>query len=261
MKKIFLNCCFLVLLLAICNKLPVVFAASGVSSGIAISIPIVDKVVQDGDIVSNSNNGYNLSNTPYDANIVGVISMLPAVSFDNSTATATYHLISSGKAYVRVSSINGNIRKGDYITSSKIKGVGQRADQVGFMIGIAEQAYANSNPQSVGRILVSVSPRYNTAISAGGRGVDLFKNIRVAATSPFLTPLTSFRYLLAVIVTGVSFTLGFLYFGKFGKTGIEALGRNPLASKTISVGIVFNVLLTILIMVSGLFLAYLVLVL
>jgi len=260
MKRLFAFC-FIVLISNFCFLiLNSVRAASSVSSGIAVTVPIVDKVVQDGDIVCTNNNGYRLTAIAYDPNTLGVVTSSPAVSFDNASTASMYHIISAGKTYVRVSSINGNIKKGDMITSSTIKGVGQKADAAGFMVGVAEEAYTSSNPKTIGRILVSVNPRYNTAVSTS-RGVNLFKSITTAAASPFLTPLTSFRYLLAVVLTGVCFTLGFLYFGKFGKTGIEALGRNPLAAKTISIGIIFNVLLTILIMVSGLFLAYLVLVL
>ena len=57
-----------------------------------------------------------------------------------------------------------------------------------------------------------------------------------------------------------SFVFGILHFGKMAKSGVEALGRNPLAAKTIQFGILLNVLIAIVIMALGLGIAYLVLI-
>lgn len=257
------------------KKLPVMFVVSlllsllwlqpagaeeKISSGMAISIKIADENVEDGDIVAALPEDYVLSATPYDPAIYGVVAFLPAISFESTSSAQTYPVIATGKVYTRVSAINGNIEEGDFITSSTIPGVGQKAQESGFIIGKALQSYANSDPQAIGKILVSVKPQYTVAL-ASGKGINLFKNIQKAAAAPFLSPLTSLRYLLAVAVTTVSFTLGFIFYGRMTKTGIEALGRNPLAAKTISAGLIFNVVLTALIILAGLFLAYLILIL
>lgn len=231
-------------------------AQDRISSGIAISIPISGQNIQDGDIVSSTEAGYTISNIPYDPKIYGVVVKNPAISLDSiSPSFGTFPVMTTGKVYVRVS---GPITKGNSITSSKTSGLGQKATSDGFILGIALEDYSPTNP---GKILVSLKPGYNTPVVGGSRGINLFSNIRQAASSPFLTPLTSFRYLLAVIVSAISFALGFLYYGRIAKSGIEAIGRNPLAAKTISLGIISNVLLTAVIIFSGLFLAYLILVL
>lgn len=231
---------------------------NNVSTGIAISIPIASTNVQSGDIVSSTDKGYKITSTSYDPTIYGVVVANPAVFFGSSNDKSYYSVLTSGKAYVRVSDSNGQIKSGDFITSSKTAGVGQKADNLGFILGTALE----DSPQKKGLILVAITPRYNTSVSvSSGIRMNLWTNIKSAASSPFLTPLTSLRYLAAVAISAVSFALGFLYFGKFGKSGIEALGRNPLASKTISFGIVFNILLTIVMIVAGLFMAYLILVL
>lgn len=238
-----------------------VFAVSDsadISSGVAISLPIQDKNVTDGDIVVSTEKGYFLAKNPYDPTIFGVVSLKSAVSFEKSSGIF-YTVISSGKVYTRVSTKNGEIKTGDFITSSETAGVGQRADSQGFILGTALEPYQNSKTQEVGRILVAVSPRYNSAVSYGGKGVNLLLNLKSAASSPFLSPLTSLRYLSAVVITGSSFLFGFLYFGRFGKTGIEALGRNPYKGKIISFGIVVNLLVTVVFIGAGLFLAYLIL--
>lgn len=234
-------------------------AEEKVSSGIATSIIINAQTVYDGDIVSSSDRGYVLSSIPYDPSVYGVVAKLPAVVFEATENPDAHPVITSGKVYVRVTTSNGQINKDDRITTSEILGVGQKATENGFTIGTALESFSSENPDQIGKILVVLKPQYN--LVAGGRGINLLKNLKVAAASPFLSPLTSMRYLLAVMVSGTSFSLGFLYYGRITKTGIEALGRNPLAAKAISAGIVLNVLLTAVIILAGLFLAYLVLVL
>lgn len=258
MNKIFFFI-FLIFLITLISPNEI-FSQEKVSSGIAISISVINNGVTDGDIISSTDKGYVRAKIAYDPSLYGVIVEKPAVSFESSQANM-YPVITSGKVYVRVSSINGNIKIGDFITSSITAGVGQRGEGQAYMLGTALENYENSDTQATGIILVSLKPGYNTNVVSGGRGINLLSNVKSAASSPFLTPLTSLRYMLAVIVTAVSFFAGIWYFGRFGKTGIEALGRNPLAAKTIALGIAINLLLTVVIMGAGLFLAYLILVL
>lgn len=228
------------------------------SSGIAISIPIENEDVRDGDIISTSPaGGYILADTPYTPTLYGVVTKNPAVSFESAPKANIHFAITSGKAYVRVSSINGNIRVGDYITSSKTAGIGQKGDSQGFILGTALENYQDDDPVHFGKILVSIKPEYITASTGDGKMPNIFSNIKTAITTPFPSPLTSLRFLLAVTIAAIFLTTAFFLFGKFSKSGIEALGRNPLASKTISLGIVFHLLVAVAIMAAGLFLAYL----
>lgn len=249
---------FCILIFAFCIS-PVM--AQGISSGIAIGIPISGGVPANGSVIASTPEGYMLSKLDYDPSLYGVTTDNPAVTLESVTASGFISVITNGKAYVRMSGEGGPIASGDFVTSSKVPGVAQKAVVSGFVLGTALSSFAPANPKDQTLLLVSIGPRYNAAVSGTGRGVNLFKNLKSAASSPFLSPLTSMRYLLAVVVTAMAFAGGFWYFGKFGKAGIVALGRNPLAAKTISMGIAANVLLTIVIMGAGLFLAYLILVL
>lgn len=235
-------------------------AEEKVSSGVAISVAILDEKVENGAIVSSSPKGYVLSSIPYDPAVYGVVSLKPAVAFEKTSDPKSYPVITNGKVYVRVTTTSGSIAKDDMLTSSKKPGVGQKAVENGFVIGTALEGYESSDPGAIGEILVALKPQYNVPVG-GGKGINLLKNVKSAASSPFLSPLTSLRYLLAVVVTACAFGMGFLYYGRITKTGIEALGRNPLAAKTISAGIIFNVILTAVIILAGLFLAYLILIL
>jgi len=230
------------------------------SAGVAYSVNISDTGVKDGSIISSTSKGYQLSRVAYDPAIIGVVSDNPALDIQSvNRNSSTKEIISSGNAYVLVSTSNGSISKNDYITSSGTAGIGQKASIDGFVLGVAQEAYTSSNPTALGKILINVSPHYNANFIA--TQTNLVESIKTAIGSPFLSPLTTLRYLLAGLVALLAFILGFVYFGRVVKTGVEALGRNPLAKNAILLSIVFNLFTTIVIMAIGLGISYLILVL
>lgn len=235
------------------------FAQEQFSLGVATYIPLDDKQATDGAIVSTGANGYLLSKVAYDPAIFGVVTTKPAITLEENVASGTIAVLSLGKALVQVSTKAGKINKGDLITSSDQSGVGQKADVDGFILGTALESYTSSDSKAVGKIWVSIKPSFVSVSVVSGRKLNLLSNIRMAAASPFLSPLTSLRYLLAVIVAALSFAFGFYFYGRIASSGVESLGRNPLAARVISLGIIFNVLLTAVIILSGLFLSYLIL--
>lgn len=230
-----------------------------ISSAVAVSLP-VDKDAKDGAIVSaRSKTGYILSNAEYDPTMFGVVVENPAVHLKNIDSSNTKPVVTSGKVFVQVSTVGGPIKSNDFITSSRIPGVGQKASSNGFILGLALENYTNSDPKKIGKILVSVSPRYSGALAPAR--TDLLKTFKGAGDASVVYPLASLRYLLAGIVAIISFGLGFLYFGKVARTGVEAMGRNPLAGRLIQFGIILNLTLTIAIIAVGLGIAYMILVL
>lgn len=239
---------------------PPVFAQDdSISAGLAVSIPIADQNVQDGDIISSTPAGYVLCKTAYDPTIYGIMVAVPAIALESSIPQVGFYPVTTvGKLYVRVSNANGNIKIGDYVTSSTTPGVGQKAITDGFVIGTALE---NFDSGTIGKILVSVKPSYTVAVVGGPRGINLFANFKSAASSPFLTPLTSMRYILAVLITVLAFFIGFRTYGRIAGSGLEALGRNPLAARVISISIIFNIALAGMIVVAGLAIAYFILVL
>lgn len=227
--------------------------------GIATYIPIQDTTVVDGAIVSSDSKGYILSTVAYDPLIFGVVTKNPAISLETGVITAnTYPVVSKGNVYVRVASGNGVIKKGGYVTSSATPGVGQRADKNGYIIGVALEDYLEKDPKKIGKMLVSINIRVGSA-SNTNVGSGLFDALKLGVAAPFLTPITSLRYFLAAIIAGAAFILGFLFFGSVAKTGIEAMGRNPLAGRLIQTGVVMNLILTLAIMLGGLAIAYFIL--
>lgn len=231
------------------------------SYGIAVEISADDPAsLVNGSIVSLKENSYTLSAESFDKNIYGVIVDTPAISFDDIDLTEnSVRIVSSGEAVVRVSTANGDIKSGDYITSSATPGVGQKADQSGIVVGVALEDYTAATSEEIGEILATIAVQ--SAYVESNVRVNLIEALRGGTIAPFLTPITSLRYILAALSVAASFIIGFSSFGKISGSSVEALGRNPLASTSIKSAVVFNFVLTFGIMLAGLIVAYLILVL
>ena len=153
--------------------------------------------------------------------------------------------------------INGQIKKGDILTSSTIPGVGMRSSKSGFIVGTALDDYKDNNIYNVKKINVLLSFRpVGVPGSVRSNLVDV-GNLSLLAILE--DPLTAFRYLVAAVVIIFSFLLGFYSFGRVAGRGVEALGRNPLAARVIQLGIALNVIITVAIIGTGIVIAILIL--
>lgn len=235
-----------------------IVSAQVTSSGTAISIPISDSEAQDGDIICTYPEGNVRCNLENDTSIFGVISDDPAISIEDFDMASSRLVLTSGVATVRVTTANGDIAEGDLITTSSRPGLGQKALKNGYVLGTAIEDYRSDSPDSVGRIQVVLNIHPASGIS--GSRSNLVQFIREGLAVPVFEPVESLRYILAALMVVVSFTLGMVYFGRASRTGIEAVGRNPLAKKVIQLTIFLNIVLTIVIVIVGLAIAYLILI-
>lgn len=250
---------FIVSLSSIGLLSPISIYGQNISVGTAFSIPLSDKNVKDGSIIVSTPKGYGLTSTVYDSNMYGVLTQSPAVFLQNIDDPTSQPITTTGKAYVLVSSINGNIKKNDFITTSTIAGVGQKATRNGMVLGTALQNYSNSNSKITAKILVTVSPHFNASFA--DTKTNILEVLRNASDPTTLTQLTSLRYVIAAGIAMLTFGIGFVYFGRITSSGVEALGRNPLASRTIQISLVFNLILMVVIILVGLGIAYMILIL
>jgi len=226
------------------------------SFGVAVPIPIEDPSATDSSIISFSKGAYIASQTPYDKAIVGVVSEHSALTF-TIEGISKYPVLTSGTALVRVSTLNGPIKKGDLVTASSVPGVGMKATKSGNVLGSALADFSASDPKTVGKIAVVVNIHYSYAQPAAVTA--LFDLINLSSIAVFEEPTVVFRYVLAGLVILIAFILGFVLFGRTARSGVEALGRNPLAARTIQFGILFTLSITIAIILSGFVIAYLIL--
>ncbi|SRR5258708_3651650 len=228
-----------------------------VSYTYATTYPIADKNVSDADIVSITNTGYVLSKIAYDNAMIGVITENPAVAIATQNKGTAYPVTNSGIVNVNVTTANGPIQKGDPITSSTRPGIGMKATHAGFIIGFALQSYTSSNSNKIGKIAININIHFFSPASSILAVFGQLPSVFTAAASS--EPNAFFKYTVAGSVVIISFIIGFISFGRVANTGLEALGRNPLAARMIQLGILLNVSITLVIIITGFVIAYLVL--
>jgi hypothetical protein len=253
---------FLILLItqSFLSLFPQKVFAEGYNIGIANYAEIKTGTVKTGDIISTQANGeFALTTTSYDPLMVGVILLDPAVSIDMVQNDRGFPYVSTGTTLVNVTTQNGEIKSGDPITSSEVAGVGMKATQAGYIIGTAQENYAETDNKKVGSIFVTLNTRYAYPQATSGTASRFLDIFNLTAAASYQQPSLFIKYTIAALVVIVSFVIGFFSFGRIASNGITALGRNPLAARIIQLGIVFNVLITLAIVFSGLFLAYLIL--
>lgn len=229
--------------------------------GTAEAVEIIDDNIQNGHIISFAEGGYTLSKRAYDPTVFGIVTTNPAITLDiiPPDLENVHFVLTSGRTQVRVSSSNGNITTGDLITASDIPGIGMKATSDGYIVGTALEDYSNDNPDQTGLILVSLDFAFNANVS--GLRSNLLENLDLALQAPFLTPTSALRYILAGLILLIAFAVGIGYFGRTTQSGVEALGRNPLAGRAILISVIMNMILALVTIAAGIGVGYLILVL
>lgn len=219
-----------------------------------------------GDIVSYTDKGVVLSNREGDDKVFGVIDTDPLIVYrrqDNSGMP----VVRNGSTLVNVTTINGPIKTGDFITTSAMPGKGQKAVNSGYIVGVALQDFAETDGEAVnytpeggaarqvrsGAINMAIKIEFaelNTARNAN-RLLDAVNAAFFRNTQNPEQFVNILRYILAGLAVLISFLIGFFTLARTLPKGIEALGRNPLARTTIQFGIILNIIFTVGIALAG----------
>ncbi len=225
------------------------------SYNIARFIEVNDTNVSIGAIVTqNADGSFSKSKKAYDTQVKGIIVSDPAIYVKSDDVNEKFAVANTGYAKILANTSNGQIKRGDMLRTSTTPGVAVRSDKSGFVIGTSLQDYSTpiksgSNKNQAALINAEINIHYApTSSSIGSSLSDIFS---LSALASYEQPLIVFKYVVAAIVTLLSFIFGFFYFGRIASRGIEALGRNPLASRSIQFGIVMNVLITCIILGVG----------
>jgi len=198
-----------------------------------------------------------------DPGVIGVVVNKPALAISSNDTEGKVAILGIGQAQVKVSTVNGKINAGDVITTSETPGIGAKLVRSGFAIGIANESYSEEGSGKVGIISVDLNRQY--AYSSNDSVTQKLQRsvtdvLVLSEIASYDSPTQVLRYLMAGIVLLGSVILGISTFGKIARTGVEAIGRNPLAGKSISLGIAFNVLITLAIIGAGVGLGYLIMI-
>ena len=99
---------------------------------------------------------------PYEKKIIGVVSDVTkagdfnSIGYNIKESDNRKPIALNGRVMVKVSSENGAIEVGDYLTSSSTPGVAMKANQAGMVVGIALEPYTGNN--EVGQVMVFINP-------------------------------------------------------------------------------------------------------
>jgi len=135
-------------------------------------------VPQPGDVVSLEASGsasiVAKSRVLMDQSLVGVVSTNPGYVLDDGTMTGLKVAVAlAGRVPVNVSTINGPIHIGDYLTSSTIPGVAVKATGAGPVIGTAMEEDTDSNMGDITQVTMFIKNTYYNGAPANGSGITL----------------------------------------------------------------------------------------
>ncbi len=196
------------------------------------------------------------------------------VSISGDANTTQVYVASSGKYQALVSTQNGNIKVGDLISISAIDGIGMKADEgQETILGKAISAFDGGSNVSSTTSLKTSKGEKNVAIGVINIDISISRNplassvdgppvpqfLRTASNSVAGKPVSTVRLYvsLAILVLTIFLAANVLYGGI--RSSITAIGRNPLAKKSIIRGLIQVITVGLIVLVIGLFSVYLLL--
>ncbi len=196
------------------------------------------------------------------------------LSLSEGTGDQQIYVATSGNYQVLVSDQNGPIKQGDYIVVSAIEGIGMKVDSSSeFVVGKALSDFDSSgtvlsktsvkdtagNEQSVNIGYIQADININRNPTHKGTEANVPGILQKAADAVANKSVTAVRvYLSVAVVVLVSIVAcSILYAGI--KTSMIALGRNPLARKSIFRNLFRIITVAFIILIAGLSTVYLIL--
>lgn len=180
----------------------------------------------------------------------------------------------NGRFDVIVSTQNGSVAQGDFISVSALAGIGMRtSDKEPYVIGRALGTFDGSkdvistsqvkdsagatHEVKIGRVSVDVGLAKNPLLK--GTEANLPEFLKKAAETVAGKQVNPVRVYIGVLVFGVTTVIaGTLLYGGI-RSGVISIGRNPLSRKSI-VRTMFQVIITgLIVFITGVFGVYLIL--
>jgi hypothetical protein len=196
-----------------------------------------------------------------------------SVALSDPTADDQVYVAVSGPYSVLVSTQNGPIKQGDYITISSLGGVGMKAENSQqLVIGKALGSFDGATPETkatlttnkgkkevgLGHVKVEVSVAHNPLYQKE-EDIGVPRVLSKAAELVTNRPVSAFRIYASLGVFALSLLVAgcILYVGI--RSGMTSIGRNPLARKTIFRSLIQVTLMSLIVFVIGVFAVYLLL--
>lgn len=196
------------------------------------------------------------------------------LSLSNNSSQQQTYVASYGEYEVLVSTQNGPIKVGDYISVSAIGGVGMATDSSQqIVLGKAVQAFdGRANTVGSATLTNKLGQRQTVALGdvpvqiAIGRNPLYAKSPNgvphvLASAAQIVTnqPVSALRIYAGLVILGVTLIIAaaVLYVGI--RSSITAIGRNPLAKRTIIRGLISVIVTSLIVFIIGLLAVYLLL--
>lgn len=221
---------------------------------VASTYQIDDPDIQNGDIIV-SDGTLKRTSVTYSQKTFGVYTTNPKLVIRDATSSAL-PIIRLGDAIVNVTDYNGEIKKGDFITTSPVLGKGMKAGQSGYVLGIAidDAAYSDQTVPvegvnfRLGTVNTALRIEY-AELTTARSNIKLFSDLNAAFFRSVQDPekfTLTIRYIIAGLVALLAFAIGFFYLARSISKAVEAIGRNPLARTAIITSVGLQVAATLI---------------
>lgn len=200
-----------------------------------------------------------------------------ALTFSGTELENEAYVATSGTYSVFVSTENGPISSGDFVTLSSIDGVAMKAgnaDEQSTVFGRAQASFSgkgvtlgtaklkdvdgNSNKTvTLGAVPVTIDIKHNpNEVSTKANVPELLQRVGKVIAEKDVSPI---RIYLSMAIAAISLVaaIAVLYGGV--RSGVISIGRNPMTRKSIFRALLQVILTSLLILIIGLFAVYLLL--
>jgi len=135
-----------------------------INPDLAEKFPTKDKTIEPGDVVASDvfNKEHVIkTDKEYQLNAMGVVSTKPGIILGGLIDGGGVNVALAGRIPVKINLNNGEIKAGDYLTSSDIPGIAMKATKAGKVLGIALEDFSQSDfDNGKDRITMFVDPQF-----------------------------------------------------------------------------------------------------
>jgi hypothetical protein len=259
------------------SKLPAATGGGGSVQGYA-----ADSALQVGTVVQLTGGGTTKVAAATYKNLNGMYGVVVdphelSLTISNSSLQNEASVATSGTYKALLSSQNGVIKQGDYLTLSAIDGVLMKAgtyEDQNMVFGRAAGSFDGKNNSLGNATLKDTTGAVNKTVAIGlvPVTISIQRNPNQKSTKTNLPPVLQklgqaiadkpigpLRMYLSIAITGLSIIVAITTLYSGVRNSIISIGRNPLSKKSIFRGLLEIVLTAFLILIIGLFAVYLLL--
>ncbi len=212
--------------------------------------------IQPGQVVAlviNDKNSVELAPANDPTRIYGVAVDPAAPPITASQSGLKVFVVTAGVYPVLVSSQNGPIKAGDYLSMSSTDGTAARLKGQTFVLGRATENFDGTSG-STGKISVAIAPGKNPLLSEDTAVPTILRRLGESIAGK---PVSSARIYAALGIFLITASVAFSLLWVGIRSGMVAIGRNPLSRHSIMQSLAQVIIASAIIFVGGLFGIYL----